>query len=46
MTVATSISEQAGESLGSFLPQLAGALALLLVDCWWPVCLGDSCAGH
>ena len=31
MTLATSILEQAGESLGGFLPQLAGALALLLV---------------
>ena len=31
MTLATSILEQAGESLGSFLPQLAGAVALLLV---------------
>ena len=31
MTYATSILEQAGESLGNFLPQLAGAVALLLV---------------
>ena len=31
MTLATSILEQAGESLGGFLPQLAGAVALLLV---------------
>jgi small-conductance mechanosensitive channel len=31
MTVGASILERAGETLGDFLPQLAGALALLLV---------------
>lgn len=31
MTLATSVLERAGESLGNFLPQLLGALALLLI---------------
>ena len=40
MTHATSVLERAGETLGDFLPQLAGALALLLIGLLLAALLG------